>query len=80
MNEIDHCSNDEHELRNSKRVKVERSYGDNFLTYLLEKEPQTYHEIVTSNEGSPWKEVINGELDSILYNHNWELVIFHAGC
>lgn len=41
MNEMGHDSNnefnDERELKHSKRERIERSYGDDFLTYLLGK-------------------------------------------
>jgi hypothetical protein len=62
MNKGDHSeslySTHDFESRRSKRVRVEKSFGDDFLTYLLEKEPQNYTEVVNSSEGPLWKEVI----------------------
>ena len=68
------------EPRRSKRVRTEKSYGPDFLTYLLEGEPQTYKEAVRCSEGPQWKEAIKSEIDSILQNHTWELVDLPPGC
>ena len=34
------------ETRHSKKVRIEKSFGPDFLTYMLEGEPQTYKEAV----------------------------------
>ena len=47
---------------------------------MLEAEPQTFKEAVSSPEGPLWKEAINSEIDSILQNHTWELVDLPPGC
>lgn len=39
------------EPRRSKRARVENSFRDDFYTYMVEKEPQTFKEAVTSSEG-----------------------------
>lgn len=72
--------NEEIEPRRSKRARVEKSFGDDFLTYMIESEPKTYREAVTSSEGLQWKEAIKSEIDSILQNHTWELVDLPPGC
>ena len=46
---------------------------------MLEAEPQTYKEAVSSTEGPLWKEAIKSEIDSILQNHTWELVDLPPG-
>ena len=56
----------EDELRRNKRIRIEKSFGLDFLTYLLENEPQSFQEAVNSLEGSLWKEAIKSEIDSIL--------------
>ena len=38
-------------LQRSKRARVEKSFGDDFETYLLEKEPLTYAQAVNSSVG-----------------------------
>ena len=57
------------EPRRSKRARTEKSFGPDFLTYMLEGEPQTYKETVSSTESLMWKETIKSEIDSILHNH-----------
>ena len=72
--------NSEVEPKHSKRARIEKSYGTNFLMYMLERETQTYKEAVNSTKGLMWKEVIRSEIDSILQNHTWELVDLSLGC
>ena len=50
-----------------------------FLTYMLEAEPQTYSEAIRSTESSLWKDAIKSEIDSIMQNHTWELVDLPPG-
>ena len=59
---------------------MSKTYGPDFLTYLLENEPQTYKDAMSSPEASLWKEAINSEVESILQNHTWELVDLPHGC
>ena len=54
------------EPRRSKRARTEKSFGLDFLTYLLESEPHTYTEAISSTEAPLWKEAIKSEIDSIL--------------
>ncbi|KAI3758100.1 hypothetical protein L6452_05648 [Arctium lappa] len=70
---------EEVEPRRSKRARVEKSFGPDFLTYVVESEPKTYHEAITSSEGPQWKEAIKSEIESILQNHTWELVDLPPG-
>lgn len=41
---------------------LERQHLLVFLTYLLESEPQTFKEVVSSPKGRLWKEVIKSEI------------------
>lgn len=52
--------------RRSKWAKTTKSFGPDFLTSMLENEPQTYKEAVSSLEASFWKEAINAEVESIM--------------
>ena len=78
MNEDSQDQNQEQEVedepRRSKRIRIEKSFGSDFLTYLLENEPQSFQEDVNSPKGPLWKEPIKSEIDSILHNYTWELV------
>ena len=55
----------------TKKVK---SFGHEFLTFLLETEPQTFKEAMSIPEAPFWKEAINSEIESIMQNRTWELV------
>ncbi|KAL0396142.1 UNVERIFIED_CONTAM: Retrovirus-related Pol polyprotein from transposon TNT 1-94 [Sesamum calycinum] len=61
------------EPRRNKRAKRAKTFGPDFLTYLLENEPRTINEALSSPEAPFWKEAINSEIESIMQNHTWEL-------
>ncbi|KAL0364114.1 UNVERIFIED_CONTAM: Retrovirus-related Pol polyprotein from transposon TNT 1-94 [Sesamum angustifolium] len=63
----------------SKRAKRAKTFSSDFLTYLLENEPRTINEAVSSPEAPFWKEVINSEIESIMQIHTWELVDLPSG-
>ncbi|KAL0366199.1 UNVERIFIED_CONTAM: Retrovirus-related Pol polyprotein from transposon TNT 1-94 [Sesamum radiatum] len=50
-----------------------------FLTYVLENEPRTINEALSSPEAPFWKEAINSEIESIMQNHTWELMDLPPG-
>ena len=80
--DIDHESiSDESEkaLRHSKRARTSKSFGLDFLTYLLENEPQSFNEAMSTPEAPMWKEAVNSEIESIMKNHTWELVDLPLG-
>ena len=68
------------EPRRSKRAETSKSFGPNFLTYMLEDEPQSFEEAIFTPEAPFWKEAVNSEIESILQNHTWELVDIPPGC
>ena len=70
---------DDDEPRRSKRTRTSKSFGPDFLTYLLEDEPQSFKEAMLSPEAPYWKEAINDEVESILHNHTWEVVDLPPG-
>ena len=70
---------DDDEPRRNKRTRTLKSFGPDFLTYLLEDEPQSFKEVMSSPEAPYWKEAINDEVESILQNHTWELVDLPPG-
>ena len=59
------------EPRRSKRAKMSKSFGSNFLTYMLEDKPQSFKEAISTPEAHFWKEAVNSEIESILQNHTW---------
>ena len=68
------------ESRRSKRAETSKSFVPNFLTYMLEDEPQSFKEAISTPEAPFWKEAVNSEIESILQNHTWELVDIPPGC
>ena len=68
------------ELRRNKRARKEKYFGLDFLTYMLESEPQTHKEVVSSSDGPLRKETIKSEIDYILQNHTRELVDLPPRC
>ncbi|PKI59228.1 hypothetical protein CRG98_020391 [Punica granatum] len=45
----------------------------------VEGDPQTYGEAMASRDAAFWKEAINDEMDSILFNNTWVLVDLPQG-
>ena len=68
------------EPRRSNRAKKSKPFGPEFLTYMLEDEPQSFKEAIYTPKAPFWKEVVNSEIESILQNHTWELVDLPLGC
>ncbi|GJW22064.1 retrovirus-related pol polyprotein from transposon TNT 1-94 [Tanacetum coccineum] len=54
------------EPRRGKRARTEKSFGPDFVSFMVENEPTSYREAVTSSEGHQWKEAIKSKIDSIL--------------
>lgn len=65
-------SNDK--LRMSKGPRKETSFGDYLYTYLVDNDPLTCSETISSRESSFWKEAIKIEIDAILQNQTSKLV------
>ena len=65
---------DMQELRRSKQARKEKSYGNDFLAHIVEDEPVSYYDAIKSVDAPFWLEAINNELESIMFNHIWELV------
>ena len=63
------------ELSRSKRGKIEKKFGADFFTYLVEDDPKTYDEAMNSIDASFWREVVSSEMDSI-----WFLTDLPHGC
>nr|GEZ58720.1 zinc finger, CCHC-type [Tanacetum cinerariifolium] len=64
------------EPRRGKRERIKKSFGPDFVSFMVENEPTSYQEAVTFSEGQQWKEAINSEIDSILQNHTWDSWIY----
>ncbi|XP_069150639.1 uncharacterized protein [Solanum lycopersicum] len=67
-------------MANSAVAKVEGTgkvllkMTSDFVTFLLESEPQTFKEAILYSNSTSWKQAVNSEIESILSNNTWELV------
>ena len=61
--------NDEIDLKESKRAKMTKTFGLDFLTYLLENKPYTCSKIMSCPKAFYWKEAINSEIESIMNSY-----------
>ncbi|KAK1661987.1 hypothetical protein QYE76_050146 [Lolium multiflorum] len=59
--------------KRSKRRRIEKSFGDDFIVYLVDDTPTSIAEAYASPDADDWKEVVHNEMDSILSNGTWEL-------
>ena len=66
--------------RKSKRQRVAKSFGDDYLVYLVEDIPTTIREAYSSPDADLWKEAVRSEMDSIMSNGTWEVVDRPYGC
>jgi hypothetical protein len=60
--------------RRSKRPRNAKSFGDDFIIYLVDDTPKTIIETFASPDTDDWKEIVHSEMDPILSNGTWELV------
>jgi hypothetical protein len=66
--------------KKSKRQRTARSFGDEFIMYLVDDTPRTIEEAYSSLDADYWKEAIKSELDLIMSNGTWEVVSRPYGC
>nr|ABA98004.1 retrotransposon protein, putative, Ty1-copia subclass [Oryza sativa Japonica Group] len=66
--------------RKSKRQRVAKSFGDDYIVYLVDDTPRTIEEAYSSPDADYWKEAVRSEMDSIISNSTWEVVERPYGC
>ena len=66
--------------RRSKRQKVQKSFGDDFIVYLVDDVPTTLADAYASSDANYWKEAVRSEMDSIMINETWEITERPVGC
>ncbi|WVZ61408.1 hypothetical protein U9M48_011287 [Paspalum notatum var. saurae] len=66
--------------RKSKRERISKSFGDDFIVYLVDDTPRTIKEAYSSQDADYWKEAIRSEMDSIMANGTWDIVERPYGC
>ncbi|KAL0412036.1 UNVERIFIED_CONTAM: Retrovirus-related Pol polyprotein from transposon TNT 1-94 [Sesamum latifolium] len=68
------------EPRRSKRARIVKDFGSDFVTYNIEDDPVTFKDAMASSEAKQWKEAVKSEMDSIVSNKIWKLVDLPPGC
>jgi len=58
----------------SKKERKETSFGNDFFIYLVDKDPLTYFEAISSFDSLFWKEAIKVEIDLLLQNQTLKIV------
>jgi hypothetical protein len=66
--------------RRSKRPKIAKSFGDDFIVYLVDDVPKTLSQAYASPDAEYWKDVVRSEMDSILSNGTCEITDCPNGC
>jgi hypothetical protein len=64
----------------SKRWRTAKSFGDDFIMYLVDDTPTSIAETYASPDADDWKEAVHNEMDSILSNGTCELSKCPHGC
>jgi hypothetical protein len=63
-----------------ERERVAKSFGDDFIVYLVDDTPTSIVEAYISPDADDWKEAVHNEMDSILSNRTWEVTEQPYGC
>jgi hypothetical protein len=58
----------------SKLPPSEKSFGDDFIVYLVDDTPKTIEEAYSSPDGDYWKEAVRSEMGSIMSNGTWKVL------
>jgi hypothetical protein len=60
--------------------RIAKSFGDDYIVYLVDDTPSTIEEAYSSLDADLWKETIRSEMDSIMSNATWEVIECTYGC
>jgi hypothetical protein len=71
--------NNEAPTRN-KRQRTTKSFGDDFIVYLVDDTPTSISKAYASQDADYWKEAVHSEMDSILANGTREITDRPYGC
>jgi len=64
----------------SKRARTLTFFGEDFFTYLVEGDPNSFKKAMDSSEFTFWKEAIDNEIKFIIENNTWILTDFTLRC
>ena len=57
------------EPRRGERVKIAKTFGPDFITFMLDDEPKSLAEALSGPDVPFWQEAINSETESIMRNN-----------
>jgi hypothetical protein len=77
---VENLRGDNEISKKSKRKRTAKSFGDDFIVYLVDDTPKTIEEAYSSLDADYRKEAIKSEMDSIMSNGTWEVVSTPYGC
>jgi hypothetical protein len=81
---IEHFDNpveiDNEAPKRSKRQRTVKSFGHDFIVYLVDDTPTSISAAYASPDADYWKEAVRSEMDSILANGTWEITDRPYGC
>ena len=81
IEQFDNPVEDDNEApKRSKRQRTAKSFGDDFIVYLVDDTPSTISEAYASLDDDYWKEAVRSEVYSILANGTWEITDRPYGC
>jgi hypothetical protein len=60
--------------RRSKRPKIAKSFGDDFIVYLVDDMFKTLSQAYAYLDVKYWKDAVHSEMDSIMSNGTWEII------
>ena len=66
--------------RKSKRRRVTKSFGEDYIIYLVDDTPKTIEKAYSSLDADLCKKTVQSEMDSIMSNGSWEVVDRPYGC
>jgi hypothetical protein len=69
-----HVEDDNVSTRKSKRPRIAKSFGDDYIVYLVDDTPSTIGEAYSSPDADFWKEAIRSEMDFIMSNETWDVI------
>jgi hypothetical protein len=76
-----HVEDDNVSTRKSKRPRIAKSFGDDYIVYLVDDTSSTIEEAYSSSDDADfWKGAIRSKMDSIMSNAIWKVVEHPYGC
>ena len=66
--------------RKSKRQRSTKSFGDDYIVYLVDNTPTTIEEAYFSPDADLWKKAVRSEMNYVMSNGTWEIVDRPYGC